>query len=388
MPTPIIQFRNIKFNESTRDYYQIDSYGIITRLLGNKSKLIEPRYVQLPLGSDPKYTYVCLSVFKPRDDNRFNNINYFRIDELICWFYKFQDVQRVMRIDERTKRELFTITHLNGNSLDNSIANLRPDIFIERWKDLLFEDIMPRRYRISNTGNMFNLYTNNKINGDINSGYYRVSLKNKDGNRRILKLHRLVAQTFKPNPNYQSLQVNHIDGNGINNIEDNLEWVDAKGNNEHAWVTGLNSNFSDNVSKYKHDIVEKACELLVEFNGSVDKTQKAMAELGIKVGDSFLRHLKFKRIHKDISDKYFDYETFPSTWNSVCDTNIDINLANHISLLIAQMCGDVGKVKEILQDEGFMNITSNNIRDIKFKKNFAYISDKYFNITGGKVIPV
>jgi hypothetical protein len=59
--------------------------------------------------------------------------------------------------------------------------------------------------------------------------------------RMSARVHRLVAQTFIPNP-FNKPQVNHIDGNKCNNNVSNLEWVTNKENAHHAIKAGMFKN--------------------------------------------------------------------------------------------------------------------------------------------------
>ena len=88
-------------------------------------------------------------------------------------------------------------------------------------------------YDITEDGTVTNLLTGRVLAGSVNSYGYRVVSFTKNGIRKDKKVHRLLAQTFLPNPNNYS-DVNHIDGNKLNNSLDNLEWCSRQMNNDHA----------------------------------------------------------------------------------------------------------------------------------------------------------
>jgi hypothetical protein len=63
-------------------------------------------------------------------------------------------------------------------------------------------------------------------------GYSFIHLKNDNG-RKPLRIHRLVAEAFLPNPNNLPV-VNHKDENKLNNNVDNLEWCTEQYNNNYG----------------------------------------------------------------------------------------------------------------------------------------------------------
>lgn len=112
---------------------------------------------------------------------------------------------------------------------------------MEVWKDIEgYED----KYQISNLGRVKSLADNKLIERELirkprigKNGYLYVNLF-KGSKGKTKKIHRLVAETFIPNPDNLP-QVNHIDGNKLNNSIDNLEWVTASENVKHALRIGL-----------------------------------------------------------------------------------------------------------------------------------------------------
>lgn len=66
----------------------------------------------------------------------------------------------------------------------------------------------------------------------------------KDNKRKRVLVHRIVALTYINNPENKP-DINHIDGNSLNNNVDNLEWCTKKENMQHAKDTGIWNLFTE-----------------------------------------------------------------------------------------------------------------------------------------------
>lgn len=135
------------------------------------------------------------------------------------------------------------------------------------------------KYMISKCGKILSLSTMRLMKIQIKTtGYEQISFRipGRKHSKKYL-IHRLLALTFIPNPENKP-QINHIDGNKLNNVLSNLEWVTNLENNAHAIKTGLFDMKKCNL--LSDDEVHEVCKHFISGEYS------SLEELAIKLGIS------------------------------------------------------------------------------------------------------
>lgn len=166
----------------------------------------------------------------------------------------------------------------------------------EIWKDIVgYEGL----YQVSNLGRVKSLdhFRNTGLNRgylqkgkilkpsmDMYRNYLRVQLSKK-GKVVSIRIHRLVAQAFIPNPKNKP-QVNHIDGNKLNNCVDNLEWVTIRENIQHAYDTGLAMVSEETKKKISETSLNRNCIEIIQYdkNGKFITKWKSAHEIQRELG--------------------------------------------------------------------------------------------------------
>lgn len=154
----------------------------------------------------------------------------------------------------------------------------------EVWKDIVgFENF----YQVSSYGRVRSLdritisrRSKNHLKGKILSttlntkGYPHIRLS-KEGKRETFRVHRLVAQTFIPNPDNLEI-VNHIDSNKTNNNISNLEWCSEMDNRLHARKIFNDTAYGEecNLSKLTETQVKE-----IRTNGKMGMTNEQIGKL-------------------------------------------------------------------------------------------------------------
>lgn len=128
--------------------------------------------------------------------------------------------------------------------------------------------ISESNYEVSMNGDVRNVKTGHilKPSTGTTSKYFTVFIR-RGGRARGYLIHRLVAECFLPNE-LNKPQVNHIDGNKLNNSVSNLEWVTQKENMKHALDSGLYKKFNNQVYKGKFGKYHNR-SMAIECNGVV-----------------------------------------------------------------------------------------------------------------------
>lgn len=169
-------------------------------------------------------------------------------------------------------------------------------------------------------------------------------------------VHRFIMFVLNPVENMEKLEVNHINGNKLDNRLCNLEWCTSSENKIHAFKIGLMTQSEEHNAgaKLSDDQFIEICELLQNGEKIKNIAKK------YNVSNSLIYAIRDKSLRNYISEKY----TFSKR------RRLNIEEAEEI----CQMIKDGYTSKEISEN---LNIQITLVQNIKYKKSWIKISEKY-----------
>jgi hypothetical protein len=160
----------------------------------------------------------------------------------------------------------------------------------EVWKDITGYEC---HYKISNYGNVKSIKKGKEfiLCKSVGTSGYRINSLCINSNVKTLMIHRLVAETFIGNSN--GMQVNHIDGNKLNNNVSNLEYVSGR----------------ENIQKYYFTTINKTKRLGATYNKATKKWRSFIRVNGKQIYLGFYEtELEASNVYNEAVKKY-DYGT-------------------------------------------------------------------------------
>ena len=192
----------------------------------------------------------------------------------------------------------------------------------EEWREIdlkkLFEkeNDIDKKYFVSNLGRFKNSFgtimdNNYKVN---ENGYIRIFIL-----KKTFVLHRLVALTFLDNPEKKE-QVNHKDGNKLNNSIENLEWCNNKENQIHKFKIGLGNNFTRKIVQYDLNMNK-----IKEFNSIIEASKE------LNIGKSTIRGvlINYRKTAGGFVFKYIEDNNIDFTKTISINKNIGRNVVQY-----------------------------------------------------------
>jgi len=217
-------------------------------------------------------------------------------------------------------------------------------------------------YILYEDGRVYSKYKSMFMATWLDTSKYMVIGLSIDCKKSKFLLHRLLAEHFVHNPDPEKLvQVNHIDGNKLNNDISNLEWVTAGDNQRHAYETGLKTI---------------PCG---EENGRAILTENQVREIYILFLNG-VSNIEISNIYGVEKSTIFGIKS-KKNWLHVTKDLPDINIKPKPEKLtedkVHEVCKLLVKKMQHKNIAEVLGITKHQVADISRKRCFKWISDNY-----------
>lgn len=162
---------------------------------------------------------------------------------------------------------------------------------MEKWKDIKgYEGI----YQVSSYGRVKNKLTGRILRPGVSTHNYLSVVLCNNGKTKGMRIHRLVAQAFIPNPDNKPC-IDHIDGIRFNNFVENLRWCTSEENNNYPLAKERKQKPRTLIEGYS----PKDDSKIVSFNSYKEANEKGF-NMGM-IRSSIARGKTYKGLYYKIS---------------------------------------------------------------------------------------
>lgn len=184
----------------------------------------------------------------------------------------------------------------------------------EEWRDIAGSD---GQYLVSSLGRVCS-YGGRKgnrimslyVHADRNKEYASVCIM-LNGTRKKVRVHRLVAEAFLPNPN-RLKEIDHLNGNGTDNRVENIQWCDRLANMGNA-VTRRRLKISSRFRKDDRGLFDRRIAKLK--NGIIVATYDSISEIKREGYNDCCVYRCCNGKHKTHAGYEWKYIFYPTTAN-------------------------------------------------------------------------
>jgi hypothetical protein len=155
-------------------------------------------------------------------------------------------------------------------------------------------------YYVSDDGNVYRKwncgYKKMKQSKIQNRNYYRTALSI-NGKKVTYLTHRMVGECFIPNPDNKP-EINHDDGNGLNNHISNLIWSTSIENMEHSIKNKLHSRGENHGTSKLTNLIVKQIREEYQFKSKDNNTNSLSKKYGVNAGtiNNIIKNKTWKHI--------------------------------------------------------------------------------------------
>jgi hypothetical protein len=160
-------------------------------------------------------------------------------------------------------------------------------------------------YLITEDGNIYSLISDKYLKPKLSKdGYYEISLQSdrKNQKRVYVRIHRLVAYQFVPNPNNYPV-VDHLDAKKTHNHYTNLEWVTILENTRRAATMGLINGI-----QRPRELVITICDLFEQGYTTLEVfyhiTPRGTRRKDDRSLYDFIESIRCRRLWSDVTKNY------------------------------------------------------------------------------------